>query len=66
MPELDDAALALLQEALTDGKARRRLVGRLRPRVVGRPHPCRRLRGLGQIGVENGLFPADVKANSTS
>jgi hypothetical protein len=43
MPELDDAALALLLEALTDRKAQRRLIGRLRPRMIGRPHPIVRL-----------------------
>jgi hypothetical protein len=35
MPELDDAALALLREARTDRKAQRRL--------IGRPHPIVRL-----------------------
>jgi len=43
MPELDDAALAVLLEALTDRKTRRWLVGRLRPRLAGRPHPIVRL-----------------------
>jgi len=43
MPQLDDAALALLLEALTDHKAHRRLLVRLRPRVAGWPHRKRRL-----------------------
>jgi hypothetical protein len=36
-------ALAVLLEALTDRKARRRLVGRLRPHVVGWSYPRRRM-----------------------
>lgn len=43
MPELTPAALDLLLEALTDRQARRLLIGRLRPRMVGRPHPIARL-----------------------
>ena len=35
--------LDLLLKALTDDRRRRRLIGRLRPRLVGRPHPQRRL-----------------------
>ena len=35
--------LDLLLEAITDPGTRRRLIGRLRPRLVGRPHPIVRL-----------------------
>lgn len=41
---MDDAALGRLWLALTD--QRRRLIGRLRPRMVGWPHPRRRLQQL--------------------
>lgn len=40
---MDDAALDLLWLALSDERYRRRLIGRLRPRLVGRPHPTVRL-----------------------
>ena len=40
---LTPTGLALLLEALTDRKAQRRLIGRLRPRLFGRPHPIVRL-----------------------
>jgi hypothetical protein len=40
---LTPTALALLLDALTDRKAQRRLIGRLRPRLIGRPHPIVRL-----------------------
>ncbi len=43
MPALDDVALDLLWQAITDPSTRRRVSGRLRPRMVGRPHPRRRL-----------------------
>ena len=43
MPALDDVALDLLLEAITDPITRRRVIGRLRPRMVGRPHPIVRL-----------------------
>lgn len=39
-------SLDLLVLALTDDRCRRRLIGRLRPRMVGRPHPQRRLQRL--------------------
>jgi len=51
MPELDYAALALLLEALTDRKVRRRLVGRLRPHVVGWSYPRRRIAQRPRAGV---------------
>lgn len=51
MPELDDAALSLLMEALTDRTARRRLVGRLRPRVIGWSYPRRPMARRSRAGV---------------
>ena len=37
---------SLLLATLRDPLARRRMIGRLRPRLVGRPHPIRRLARL--------------------
>lgn len=42
MPDLVD----LLLEVLQDPAAYRRFIGRLRPKLVGRPHPKRRLARL--------------------
>ena len=41
--DLPTAALSRLRLALRDPRARRHMIGRLRPRLVGRPHPKRRL-----------------------
>ena len=43
---LSPHALDLLLLALTDPNTRRRVMGRLRPRLVGRPHPQRRMRRM--------------------
>lgn len=40
---MDAAPLSRLWLALHDERHRRRLIGRLRPRMVGRPHPVVRL-----------------------
>lgn len=50
--------LALLWAALRDPAIARRLTGRLRPRVVGRPHPLRRLPRLRLPGVVRVALPA--------
>ena len=43
-PAMDDAELAaLVMEVLKAPTAYRRFLGRLRPKLVGRPHPRRRL-----------------------
>ena len=39
----DEALARLLLQALRDPQARRRMIGRLRPRLVGTPHPKHRL-----------------------
>jgi len=45
-----DAELAdLVMEVLKDPTAYRRLIGRLRPKLVGRPHPRRRLPRLREV-----------------
>jgi hypothetical protein len=42
-PATDAELAALVMEVLKDPAAYRRFLGRLRPRLVGRPHPHRRL-----------------------
>ena len=42
-PSLDAELAALVLEVLKDHAAYRRFLGRLRPRLVGKPHPHRRL-----------------------
>ncbi|HBH74594.1 MAG TPA: hypothetical protein DDY43_14475 [Synechococcales bacterium UBA10510] len=42
-PATDAELAALVIEFLKDPAAYRRFLGRLRPRLVGRPHPRRRL-----------------------
>jgi hypothetical protein len=42
-PSLDAELAALVMEVLKDPAAYRRFIGRLRPKLVGRPHPRRRL-----------------------
>ena len=42
----DEALARLLLQALRDPQARRRMIGRLRPRLVGKPHPKQRLARL--------------------
>jgi hypothetical protein len=42
-PSLDAELAALVLEVLKDPAAYRRFIGRLRPKLVGRPHPRRRL-----------------------
>ena len=43
-PATDAELAALVLEVLKDPAAYRRFIGRLRPKLVGRPHPRRRLR----------------------
>jgi hypothetical protein len=42
-PATDAELAALVMEVLKDPAAYRRFIGRLRPKLVGRPHPRRRL-----------------------
>jgi len=62
---LTPTGLALLLEALTDRKAQRRLIGRLRPRLIGRPRsivrlPRRQCANRGQALCPRGLATAAV------
>jgi hypothetical protein len=50
-------ALDLLLQALTDDRYRRMLIGRLRPRLMGRPHHQRRLQRLPWPVVRPGRLP---------
>ena len=43
---LDALTPDLLLQAFTDERCRRRLIGRLRPQLVGSPHPQRRFQRL--------------------
>jgi hypothetical protein len=58
---LDSRALDLLLLALTDERHRRRLIGRLRPRLVGRPHPIVRFPRRRRPG----LLPSPVEFTSS-
>lgn len=55
-PATDAELAALVMEVLKDPAAYRRLIGRLRPKLVGRPHPRRRLPRL------RGCLPSDLLA----
>ena len=48
-PATDAELAALVMEVLKDPAAYRRFFGRLRPRLVGRPHPRRRLPSPGRF-----------------
>jgi hypothetical protein len=58
---MDDAALDRLWLALHDERHRRRLIGRLRPRLVGRPHPIVRFPRRRRPG----LLPCPVEFASS-
>lgn len=51
MPDPTPAELAYLLAVILDPALSRRALGRLRPRVVGRPHPIRRLPRLQRHGL---------------